>query len=332
MATTMIFLVLAPFVRPNQETAPPISVDEIVAAAVRNRQLLENVQLELFTVQGDPARNEVTDHLRIIWAGTSGLQILDRKIIRNGMPFTGEFVRRIASYTDDFAFVFEKTAKAAEWRVSNTMLRTDQPLSHSSKFSRVDMWHGATTTVDGIPVEDLLIDGNVKSIVRANDGQSVLVNLLPPTGVFGHPVSEIQIVFSLPAFVVTETRFVYTAQPPGGPRQHIISELVGTELHEWEYGIFYPRSIQQSSTTVADPRLDADALQVNFVSIANVVSLRTGHVESLAFLPSTFGMPNHIVGVDAPKRVWNWWLILLLAANVLVIGTWLFHRFRKTAY
>lgn len=307
-----------------------VTTAEIIAAAADNRSRLENAEMELDVVLGEPATQETTDRLRVAWAGESCLQqLLARSIIRNNMPYDRLFQRRVSSYTSQFLFVIERASDDAPWRVSHTMTAAEKPLEDSTKFNRVDQWRKLTAAVDGISIETLLrAEHDVKIFVSANN-EKLTVKLKPGDGVFFYPVADLELILAMPSFTVIGSRHVYTARPPGGEPQHHRVEYVGTDLREWQAGVWYPKSILQSSFQISEPRLDAEIVKPNVSSTAHITALRVGHVESDAFLPSAFGLPNHIVGLDMPGRRWNPWLVALVVANLIAIGGWMFFRFRR---
>jgi len=52
-----------------------------------------------------------------------------------------------------------------------------------------------------------------------------------------------------------------------------------------------------------------------------------GGVSEELFLPSFYGLPNHLVGLDEPQGwPWIWWLIGSL--NLMLLAIWLLRRYR----
>ena len=329
-ARAMIWLVGVVLLTTCQSAADDITVSDIIAGAEKRRESLTNAEIEVSITHGRPETSETADFMRVSWMGDSGKQeILERKVTRRNQPVDRP-TNRVTAVTPKFAYVIERQSASEEWRVSNTMLESQDPLSVSVRFNRITSWKELTTEVDGFRLKELLLRSSDIEILEADDTNLVTVEMSPPSDLGGFTIARMRLQFHSETFALASFQYVYIAEVPGQPKRFIRVEQTLDGTREWESGVYYPRTVRNASQEVAAPSLTEDVLSVNSVMKAEILSLKTGSVKADDFLPSAYGLPNHIVGLDTQSPQWSPWVLAIICLNVVAILGWFVFRRRQT--
>lgn len=304
-----------------------VEIGDIIAGVDERKASLQNAEVEISIVHGAPETQQITDHARVSWLGEDGKQeIVDRQVIRNHEPVVRP-VNRVTTVTNKFAYVIEREKPIEEWRVSNTALASQNPLNVGVRFNRITSWKTLNTAVDGFEVRELLTRSNNVEI-QEGEANSIVAEMSPPADFGGFPIEKMRIHFDRRSFAVLAFRYVYTAKIPDGSKRYVRVEQVLDGTKEWQKGVYYPTVVTQTSSNVTAPSLTADVSTVNSVTKAAILSLEVGVVKHDDFLPSTYSLPNHIVGLDTPRSGWSGWVVIIASINLAAIVIWLVFRRR----
>ncbi len=237
----------------------------------------------------------------------------------------------VESYGREYMFRLTRPTPVAELVVRRIHLNAtpeDRAAYDSSLNGRLAQGVGAATSVMGVPLITMLNWPNVQlgDVVESEETIAITFSIPQiPDSPDGTAVISARVEMTNDDFLcIKSLDYKYTGVQDGKTFFHFDSSRLTYD--EEIAGGLIPATSSESSGASSESIEDAvKAGKETLVTTCEKVDV--GGVTDEMFLPSFYGLPNHLVGLDEPRGwPWIWWLIGSL--NFMLLAIWLLRRYR----
>lgn len=237
----------------------------------------------------------------------------------------------VESYGGDYMFRLTRATPVSELAVRRMHLNAtpqDRDAYDSSLNSCLALGVGAATSVMGMPLATMLNWPNVqiRDVVEGEQAITITFSIPQiPDSPEGTEVNSATVEMTNDDFLCIKSwDYVYTAVQDGKTFFHFDSSRLTYD--EEIAGGLIPATSSESSGASSESIEDAVKLAKETL-VTTCEKVDVGGVTDEMFLPSFYGLPNHLVGLDEPQGwPWIWWLIGSL--NLMLLAIWLLRRYR----